>query len=876
MKRQLFNLLFTLLGIIAVNAQDLCICTYNVRYKNSGDTDAGNGWDARKAYLINFVNFQQPDLLGVQEATNAQMNDMANGLSGYAYVGVGRNDGKTSGEYSAIFYRKERMVLLDNGDFWLSDTPYKPSKGFPSKGGSTTYYRICSWGKFYDKATGVTLFHFNTHLDLDETNRQQSFYLIKQKIQELASTTAPVIITGDYNAVQTGEAYKLFLNSGFLLDSYVSAKQKFISNGTCPGFNANSYSTVSSELRRIDHIFVTQRAFNITHYAVLNPCYYSTSGTADYNERAYSDHSPVLAKLTYKNAVSSTELPTTPPPIVDGIYQISTPEELQAFSFIVNGVAGFAQRTNAKAVLLNDIDMTGMTSWLPIGTNNKPFTGTFDGQGYSIKDIAIKTSKSYSGFFGKVMGATIKNFHISGTLTVSEGYTEHGVVGYADGSTITDVHSSLKITANKANNDTQHIGGIVGSMFNSSTVTRCSFDGTISDAGTNTVGGIVGYADGTNNNISYCINYGTVKSNGSSTNTGGILGYVNYAGFKISFCANTGSVTANTSNGGQIVGRQVKAMTTLPSDLYYIGGTSLAAFGSATNETSATGATVVSANDVTSGELTYLLNEGREDEDVVFLQNLDEGEQTDPHPIIGGYPEHKVVHKGVFGKQKNLNDNTNYSFYVNENGRLASLPLVNYFSTPVDFTADYASYTGESIAKWGAIYLPFAAESSENVQLYELVPELTEGSVLAIVPRSTLPAYTPGLYQILGGAFEVEAYNTPVAVPPTDVSVSAGNFLLKGTLDKLTASGGYVYNNGAFRYTSDNIAVNAFEAHLTANGEQPEEITLLIVDATGIHEVQGSQLAEQSNNAIYNLSGQRLDKILKGVNIINGKKYIIK
>ena len=125
----------------------------------------------------------------------------------------------------------------------------------------------------------------------------------------------------------------------------------------------------------------------------------------------------------------------------------------------------------------------------------------------------------------------------------------------------------------------------------------------------------------------------------------------------------------------------MKAMTTPPSDLYYIGGTSLAAFGSATNETSATGATVVSANDVTSGELTYLLNEGREDEDVVFLQNLDEGEQTDSHPIIGGYPEHKIVHKGVFGKQKNLSDNTNYSFYVNENGRLASLPLVNYFSS---------------------------------------------------------------------------------------------------------------------------------------------------------------------------------------------------
>ena len=121
--KRLLHFLFLLLTILAANAQELTVCTYNVRYKNSGDTDAGNGWNTRRTYLINFVNFHQPDLLGVQEAVSAQMNDMANGLKGYAYVGVGRNDGATGGEYSAIFYRKDRMVLLDNGDFWLSDTP---------------------------------------------------------------------------------------------------------------------------------------------------------------------------------------------------------------------------------------------------------------------------------------------------------------------------------------------------------------------------------------------------------------------------------------------------------------------------------------------------------------------------------------------------------------------------------------------------------------------------------------------------------------------------------------------------------------------------------------------------------------------------------
>ena len=271
MKRQLFHFIFVLLAIFAVQAQELTVCTYNVRYKNGDDTDAGNGWNTRRTYLINLVNFQQPDLLGVQEALPAQMTDLKNGLTDYGTIGVGRNDGANSGEYSAIFYRKERMVLIDHGDFWLSDTPYKPSKGFPSQGGGTSYYRICTWGKFYDKATGVTLFHFNTHMDLDETNRQQSFYLIKQKIQELASTTAPVIISGDYNAVQTGDAYKLFLNSGFLIDSFEKAKQKFMTNGTCPGFNSESYSTVSGQLRRIDHIFVTKNAFNVNSDALRKP-----------------------------------------------------------------------------------------------------------------------------------------------------------------------------------------------------------------------------------------------------------------------------------------------------------------------------------------------------------------------------------------------------------------------------------------------------------------------------------------------------------------------------------------------------------------------------------------------------------------------------
>lgn len=631
MRTKTLLLILVLLSIFAAQAQELTVCSYNVRYKNSGDTNAGNGWDTRRTYLINFVNFQQPDLLGVQEAVSAQMTDMANGLKGYAYTGVGRNDGATGGEYSAIFYRKETMVLLDNGDFWLSDTPYTPSKGFPSKGGSTSYYRICSWGKFYHIPTGTVIYHFNTHLDLDETNRQQSYYLIRTKIQEIASTTAPVIVSGDYNAVQTGEAYKLFYNSGFLYDSYVRSKQKFITNGTSPGFNANTYSTVSGEYRRIDHIFVS-RAFNIEHYGVLNPCYYSTSGTAEYAEKAYSDHSPVIVKLTIRTP-EMKELPTTAPPLVDGAYQISTPEELQAFSYLVDGIAGFTRKPAANAVLLNDIDMAGQTSWAPIGTSAYPYTGTFDGQGHSIQNLLIKTNKSYSGLFGKTSGATIKNVQVGGTITVGEGSGEHGTVGYAANTTLTDVHSALNITISKANTETKHIGGIAGTMATSTKINRCSYTGTLSDAGTNTIGGIVGYADMSANNITNAINYGKVQTRGKETNTGGILGYTNYSGFKISNCANVGTVGGSEAFAGQIIGSQLKAMSTLPKDLYYLDGQTLTAFGS--ESASTTGATAVNAEQLASGEVCYKLN--GDQEEINWFQTLGE----DAWPVL--FDSHKRV-----------------------------------------------------------------------------------------------------------------------------------------------------------------------------------------------------------------------------------------
>lgn len=887
MKKRLLQLILVLVATCSVYAQELSVITYNVRYLNSSDTNAGNGWATRRTYFINLVNFQMPDLLGVQEAVQSQINDLESGLKGYGRIGVGRNDGKESGEHSSIFYKKERMMLIDHGDFWLSDTPEKPSKGFPSKGGDEKYYRICSWGKFIDKATCSYIYYFNTHMDLNETNRQQSYYLIKKKIQEIVGTlNAPVIISGDYNAVQTGDTYKLFYNSGFLYDCYHRAKQKFITNGTCPGFNAGSYSTVSGELRRIDHIFVTKN-FDVTHYGVLNPCYYSTSGTADYHERAYSDHSPVIAKLSIKTP-EKAEIDTIQPPIVNGVYQISSARELKAFASIVSGLSKYEQNTAAKAVLTNDIDMSEIENWEPIGSSSVPYTGTFNGQGHRIRNFLVNTNKSYSGLFGMTSGATIRDFTLSGTITVKSGTGEHGIVGCASSSTIRDVHSELEITLDKANEETKHVGGIAGSMFNNTTITRCSFSGSISDAGTNSIGGIVGYADQTSNNISYCLNYGTIQSNGTSTYVGGILGYVNHNGFRISYCANVGKVMGNAGHAGQIVGQQVKAMSTLPTYLYYLDGEELTAFGTETDKTSAVGATAMTTNDIARGELTAMLNKGKSATTMIFFQNINEGEQSDPYPVFSGQPEHKIVYQGTFGKKKTSSDTTNYNFYVNDGGHIPDLSLINAFTTSVAFIADHISYSCESANAWGTIYLPFAVASKEDIQFYEILPEQPNTAMLSIAPSTTLQAYTPGLYHLTGNTLNVEAENTAIAVPPTKLSYTFGDFVLTGTFSKRTSyTGGYILSGDSFQHTTEDVVTNAFEATLTLSSGEQQEIKLLINDADVINSIpHSSQSAGGAisgiQHSIYDLSGRKVNTqhstlnshLSKGIYIVNGKKYI--
>ena len=227
------------------------------------------------------INFQHPDILGTQEVLAEQLDDMKALLTDYDYIGVGRDDGKRKGEHTVIFYDRKTIRLLQQGHFWLSETPDKPGLGWDA-----ACTRICTWGKFRSRKAGKTFYFFNLHLDhVGVVARRESARLVVRRIREIAKGK-PVILTGDFNVDQKDTIYSIFTTSGLLNDSYEHSKQRFAENGTFNGFNPDRKTD-----SRIDHIFVSP-SFHVMRYGILTDCYWTDQG-----RRLPSDHYPVFVRL---------------------------------------------------------------------------------------------------------------------------------------------------------------------------------------------------------------------------------------------------------------------------------------------------------------------------------------------------------------------------------------------------------------------------------------------------------------------------------------------------------------------------------------------------------------------------------------------------
>ncbi len=225
-------------------------CSFNVRLKTTVDDKIGCGWDSRKDRVAQFVKDFKLDVCGMQEVTHSQLLDLCQRLPEYDYVGVGRTDGKEKGEYSPIFYLKDKYEALDKGNFWLSETPDVPG----SKGWDAAIERVASYVKLRDKATGKIFMAVNTHFDhVGVQARKESAKLIMKKIQEIVGER-PAMVTGDFNITEDNEAYQTMVTSSFKMnDAYHMTTKHTGAPYTFQGFCKIS----PLECDKIDFIFIT-------------------------------------------------------------------------------------------------------------------------------------------------------------------------------------------------------------------------------------------------------------------------------------------------------------------------------------------------------------------------------------------------------------------------------------------------------------------------------------------------------------------------------------------------------------------------------------------------------------------------------------------
>ena len=187
-------IVFLLLSCLStINGQNITLMTYNIRLDLAADGE--NSWTNRKGKIIQQLENNHPDILGIQEGLPHQINYISQHLPLYGFVGDPRDDGKTKGEYSGIYYNTDNFIVIESNTFWLSETPHKPSIGWDA-----AYPRICTYGIFEEKSTKKRILVFNTHLDhKGEKARSEALKLIYKTIKKFNTQKYPIVLMGDFN-----------------------------------------------------------------------------------------------------------------------------------------------------------------------------------------------------------------------------------------------------------------------------------------------------------------------------------------------------------------------------------------------------------------------------------------------------------------------------------------------------------------------------------------------------------------------------------------------------------------------------------------------------------------------------------------------------
>lgn len=284
MKKILICLISLFFSASFLSAQEddseLHVMSYNIRYNNPDDGD--NQWTYRKDFAANLVKFYDTDIFGAQEVLHDQLIDLIDRLPSYAYIGVGREDGKTKGEYAPILYKKDRFSVVKSGNFWLAENIHAIGK----KGWDAACERVATWGIFKDKKNGKEFFFLNTHLDhMGKIARHEGASLVLEQAQQLAGNL-PIFVTGDFNAIPSDEPILILTDPKdprHLTHSRAIAAFTYGPEWTFHDFGKIPYT----EREWIDYIFVKGN-IRVLQHGVL---------TDTLNHIYPSDHCPVIATV---------------------------------------------------------------------------------------------------------------------------------------------------------------------------------------------------------------------------------------------------------------------------------------------------------------------------------------------------------------------------------------------------------------------------------------------------------------------------------------------------------------------------------------------------------------------------------------------------
>jgi endonuclease/exonuclease/phosphatase family metal-dependent hydrolase len=282
MKKLVIVLLVAMLLPVSVDAKkksdvdyDLKVMSYNIRMGVA--KDGTNSWEYRYPATALMLQDQMPDVFGVQEAFEFQIRFIEDNFADYESVGVGRDNGKSEGEFMSIFWNKKTVKMVKWGTFWLSETPEKPSLGWDA-----ACKRTATWALMKDKNTGKMFYFVNTHLDhKGKEAKRKGLDLIVSRIDEINPKGYPMVLTGDFNMKPDNVALV------GLEERMQSARKIAPKTDNNPTFNG--WGKAKSDMV-IDYIYVS--GFSAC------PEYHTVN--EKYGQWKYiSDHYPVYAKLIF-------------------------------------------------------------------------------------------------------------------------------------------------------------------------------------------------------------------------------------------------------------------------------------------------------------------------------------------------------------------------------------------------------------------------------------------------------------------------------------------------------------------------------------------------------------------------------------------------